>query len=78
MLDERTRRLLAANEALALGYGGVSRVHRADDLTGGVRRDRGRRAGLELMEQIHRTKLRRVIVLQQSAYASTSPALAAG
>src|SRR5450759_961621 len=33
MLDERTRRLLAANEALALGYGGVSRVHRACGLT---------------------------------------------
>jgi hypothetical protein len=29
LLDERTRRLLAANEALALGFGGVSRVHRA-------------------------------------------------
>src|SRR5450759_5684253 len=33
MLDERTRRLLAANEALALGYGGVSRVHRACGLS---------------------------------------------
>ena len=33
MLDERTRRLVAANEALALGYGGVSRVHRACGLS---------------------------------------------
>src|ERR1035437_7447674 len=33
MLDERTRRLLAANEALALGYGGVSCVHRACGLS---------------------------------------------
>ena len=33
MLEERTRRLLAANEALALGYGGVSRVHRACGLS---------------------------------------------
>src|SRR5450756_21027 len=33
MLEERTRRLLVANEALALGYGGVSRVHRACGLS---------------------------------------------
>ena len=29
LLDERTRRLCAANEAKVLGYGGISRVHRA-------------------------------------------------
>ena len=29
VLDERTRRLMAANEAIALGHGGVSRVQRA-------------------------------------------------
>ena len=29
LLDERTRRLMAASEAMALGYGGVSLVHRA-------------------------------------------------
>ena len=33
MLDERTRRLMAASEALALSYGGVSRVHRACGLS---------------------------------------------
>lgn len=33
LLDERTRRLMAANEALALGYGGVSAVHRASGLS---------------------------------------------
>lgn len=33
LLDERTRRLCAANEAKALGYGGVSRVHRACGLS---------------------------------------------
>ena len=32
-LDERTRRLMAANEALSLGYGGVSLVHRASGLS---------------------------------------------
>ena len=32
-LDERTRRLLAANEALSLGYGGVSLVHYACGLS---------------------------------------------
>jgi hypothetical protein len=32
-LDERTRRLCAANEAKMLGYGGVSRVHRACGLS---------------------------------------------
>jgi hypothetical protein len=32
-LDERTRRLMAANEAVALGYGGVSHVHRACGLS---------------------------------------------
>jgi Rhodopirellula transposase DDE domain len=33
LLDERTRRLLAASEAVALGYGGVSLVHRACGLS---------------------------------------------
>ena len=32
-LDERTRRLTAANEAMSLGYGGVSLVHRASGLS---------------------------------------------
>jgi len=33
LLDERTRRLMAANEAIALGYGGVSLVRRACGLS---------------------------------------------
>jgi len=33
LLDERTRRLMAANEAVAWGYGGVSAVHRACGLS---------------------------------------------
>jgi len=33
LLDERTRRLCAANEAKVLGYGGISRVHRACGLS---------------------------------------------
>jgi len=33
LLDERTRRLLAANEARALGHGGISRVSRACGLS---------------------------------------------
>jgi len=33
LLDERARRLMAANEALCLGYGGVSRVSRASGLS---------------------------------------------
>ena len=33
LLDERTRRLMAASEATALGYGGVSLVHRACGLS---------------------------------------------
>jgi Rhodopirellula transposase DDE domain len=33
LLDERTRRIMAANEALSLGYGGVSVVHRACGLS---------------------------------------------
>jgi hypothetical protein len=33
MLDERTRRLMAASEALVLAYGGVSLVHRACGLS---------------------------------------------
>jgi hypothetical protein len=33
LLDERARRLMAANEAISLGYGGVSCVHRACGLS---------------------------------------------
>src|SRR6266849_4527386 len=33
LLDEHTRRLMAANEALSLGYGGVSLVNRACGLS---------------------------------------------
>jgi hypothetical protein len=33
LLDERTRRIMAANEAMGLGYGGVSMVHRASGLS---------------------------------------------
>jgi hypothetical protein len=33
LLDERTRRIMAANEAIGLGYGGVSMVHRACGLS---------------------------------------------
>jgi hypothetical protein len=33
LLDERTRRIMAANEAVGLGYGGVSIVHRACGLS---------------------------------------------
>ena len=33
MLDERTRRIMAASEALGVGYGGVSLVHRACGLS---------------------------------------------
>ena len=33
LLDERTRRIMAANEAIALGYGGVSLVRRASGLS---------------------------------------------
>jgi len=33
MLDERTRRIMAANEAIALGYGGISTVGRACGLS---------------------------------------------
>ncbi len=36
MLDERTRRIVAANEALGLGFGGVSLVHRACGLSRNV------------------------------------------
>ncbi|PYU68090.1 MAG: ISAzo13 family transposase, partial [Acidobacteria bacterium] len=32
-LDERTRRIMAANEAVSLGYGGVSLVRRACGLS---------------------------------------------
>ena len=32
-LDERTRRIMAANEAIGLGYGGISRVRRASGLS---------------------------------------------
>jgi len=33
LLDERTRRLMAANEARALGHGGISEVSRACGLS---------------------------------------------
>src|ERR1017187_2281113 len=33
LLDERSRRLMAASEALALGYGGVSRIRRASGVS---------------------------------------------
>jgi len=33
LLDERTRRIMAASEAMALGFGGVSAVHRACGLS---------------------------------------------
>ena len=33
LLDERTRRIMAANEAISLGFGGVSAVHRASGLS---------------------------------------------
>ena len=33
ILDERTRRIMAANEAIALGYGGVSKVRLACGLS---------------------------------------------
>jgi hypothetical protein len=33
LLDERARRLMAASEALAMAYGGVSAVHRACGLS---------------------------------------------
>jgi hypothetical protein len=47
LLDERARRLMAASEAIALAYGGVSAVHRACGLSrkaiaGGIREIRGR------------------------------------
>ena len=45
LLDERTRRIVAANEALSLGYGGVSRVHRACGLS--------RKAIAQGMREIH-------------------------
>src|SRR3990172_7256313 len=32
-LDERTRRVMAANEALSLGFGGISEVHPACGLS---------------------------------------------
>jgi hypothetical protein len=49
ILDERARRLMAASEALALPYGGVSRVHRACGLSRnviakGIREIQGRAA----------------------------------
>ena len=33
LLDERNRRIMAANEAMSLGFGGVSAVHRASGLS---------------------------------------------
>jgi hypothetical protein len=44
-LDERTRRLTAANEAMSLGYGGVSLVHQACGLS--------RKAILKGVREIH-------------------------
>jgi hypothetical protein len=41
LLDERTRRVMAANEALGLGYGGVSLVHRACGLSRNARNPGG-------------------------------------
>src|SRR3989337_1244652 len=34
LLDERTRRIVAANEAMTFGYGGISTVSRASGLSG--------------------------------------------
>jgi AcrR family transcriptional regulator len=36
VLDERTRRLVAAAEAVAIGFGGVTRVSRASGLSRGT------------------------------------------
>jgi len=33
LLDERTRRIMAASEAMSLGFGGVSAVHRASGMS---------------------------------------------
>lgn len=33
LLDERTRRVMAANEAISLGFGGITEVHRACGLS---------------------------------------------
>src|SRR3989337_1512180 len=33
LLDERTRRVMAANEAISLGFGGITKVHRACGLS---------------------------------------------
>src|ERR1039458_6363667 len=46
LLDERTRRIMAANEAIGLGYGGVSIVHRAC----GLSRKAIGKGGLEIQE----------------------------
>jgi len=40
LLDERSRRLIAASEALCLGYGGISRIRRA--------------VGIPQLQEIHR------------------------
>ena len=45
LLDERTRRVMAANEALSLGFGGISEVHRACGLS--------RKAIAKGMREIH-------------------------
>ena len=43
-LNERTRRLFAANEAMAIGWGGISVVSRA---TGLARQEKGESVGSE-------------------------------
>ena len=59
-LDERTRRILAATEAMSLGYGGVSLVSRACGLSRkairkGIRELEGR--GKPIVGRIRRPKL---------------------
>jgi len=68
LLDERTRRLMAASEAMALGYGGVSLVHRAcglsrlaiangiRDIEGGTRRWQAGSAARELGAKLLRCR----------------------
>jgi hypothetical protein len=46
LLDERTRRLLAASEARTLGYGGISQVRRACGLSRKAIAKKARRIGL--------------------------------
>ena len=51
LLDERTRRLMAASEARSLGYGGVSMVGQA---CGAVAESRVRRGMQEIEEEARR------------------------